>query len=266
MLDACIIAKTHYLDITGEIDVFEMIHSRSPEIAQAGICAIPGVGFDVVPTDCVAAMLKKKLHDATHLELAFYSSQPALSTGTAKTMVESLGQGTRIREHGRIKSLPSGRKTRLIKFNREPQLAVAISWGDVATAYYSTGIPNIDVYMPISSSGLRMLRLSGKLGMLLNRRLVIQGLQWLVGKFVRGPRNALRKDVHIIVWGQVSQRAGKMAEMKISVPDGYGFTAILAVTSVLEVFKKKNLRGALTPSQAFGAEYVMQFNGVSILK
>ena len=71
MLDACLRAGTHYLDITGEIAVFEDIHSRGREIIEAGIIAIPGVGFDVVPTDCLAAMLKRELPSATHLKLAF---------------------------------------------------------------------------------------------------------------------------------------------------------------------------------------------------
>ena len=56
MLDACLRAGAHYLDITGEIAVFEAIHSRRQEVSDAGIVAIPGVGFDVVPTDCLAAM------------------------------------------------------------------------------------------------------------------------------------------------------------------------------------------------------------------
>lgn len=265
MLEACMLAKTHYLDITGEIDVFEMIHQRSPEIAAAGICAIPGVGFDVVPTDCLAAMLKRKLPDATHLELAFHASETGLSVGTAKTALANLGQGTRIREHGRIKSLPPGRKTRLITFDRSPHLAVSIPWGDVSTAYYSTGIPNVDVYMPITPAALRVLRLSGQFAAILSSRPVVAFMQWLAGYFVKGPGESMRKSRRIIVWGQVSQRSGKMAEMRMEVPDGYAFTAELAVRSVQEVLRKKNLLGALTPSQAFGADYIRQFDGVKIL-
>ena len=108
MLAACQRAGAHYLDITGEIAVFEDIHSRSQEIRDAGIVAIPGVGFDVVPTDCLAAMLKRELASATHLKLAFMSRNGKLSPGTAKTMVEGLPEGGRIRENGRIVKVPSG--------------------------------------------------------------------------------------------------------------------------------------------------------------
>jgi short subunit dehydrogenase-like uncharacterized protein len=120
MLAACLRAGTHYLDITGEIAVLEDIHSRSQEIKEAGIVAIPGVGFDVVPTDCLAAMLKRELASATHLKLAFKPRYGKLSPGTAKTMFEGLPEGGRIRENGRIVKVPSAYKVETIPFTREP--------------------------------------------------------------------------------------------------------------------------------------------------
>ena len=86
MLSACEHAHCHYLDITGEIDVFEYVHHRDAHWKRANIAAIPGVGFDVVPSDCLAAMLKRELPDATHLRLAF-RSKGKMSPGTAKTVV-----------------------------------------------------------------------------------------------------------------------------------------------------------------------------------
>lgn len=71
MVDACLRTRTHYLDITGEIDVFESIGLRDIDARKAGIVLLPGAGFDVVPTDCLAAILKNALPSATHLDLAF---------------------------------------------------------------------------------------------------------------------------------------------------------------------------------------------------
>ena len=72
MATACIRAKAHYLDITGEISVFEMLAQRSAEARRAGVMLLPGAGFDVVPSDCLAAHLKRRLPAATALALAFY--------------------------------------------------------------------------------------------------------------------------------------------------------------------------------------------------
>ena len=76
MIETCLISRTHYLDITGEIDVFVAAQHRHAEAQAAGIVICPGVGFDVIPTDCLAAVLKEALSDATHLVLAFDAEGP----------------------------------------------------------------------------------------------------------------------------------------------------------------------------------------------
>ncbi len=110
MLDACLASKTHYLDITGEIDVFVAAHARHAQAQAAGIAVCPGVGFDVVPTDCVAAVLKQALPDAKALALGF-DVKGTLSPGTAKTMVAGLKAGGRVRENGEIVEVPFAYRT-----------------------------------------------------------------------------------------------------------------------------------------------------------
>jgi short subunit dehydrogenase-like uncharacterized protein len=53
MIDACLTSRAHYLDITGEIDVFLAVQRRQADAQAAGIVICPGVGFDVIPTDCM---------------------------------------------------------------------------------------------------------------------------------------------------------------------------------------------------------------------
>ena len=75
-----------------------------------------GVGFDVVPTDCLAAMLKRELPSATHLKLAFKARNGKLSPGTAKTMVEGLPEGGTDSRDGRIVKVPPAYKVETIPF------------------------------------------------------------------------------------------------------------------------------------------------------
>lgn len=133
MIAACRAAGTHYVDITGEIAVFEQAHAGDAEAREAGIVVCPGVGFDVIPTDCLAACLKEALPDAQRLALGFDTGS-GLSTGTAKTSVEGLKFGGKIRENGRLRDVPLGYKRRDIDFGRGLRHAVTIPWGDVATA------------------------------------------------------------------------------------------------------------------------------------
>jgi short subunit dehydrogenase-like uncharacterized protein len=64
---------------------------------------LPGVGFDVVPTDCLALHLKQRLPSATRLRLAFQSVGPAgLPPGTQRTAIELLNYGDRVRRNGKL--------------------------------------------------------------------------------------------------------------------------------------------------------------------
>ena len=148
MLEACLAARTHYLDITGEIDVFEACAARDAAARQAGITVMPGCGFDVAPSDCLAAHVKRRLPDAAALNLGI-AGLGSVSRGTPRTAVENLGRGVRVRRHGRIVALPSPPRRRF-DFGEGPQSAVAVGWGDVATAWHSTGIPEITVYFAVS--------------------------------------------------------------------------------------------------------------------
>ncbi|HTA64719.1 MAG TPA: saccharopine dehydrogenase NADP-binding domain-containing protein, partial [Xanthomonadaceae bacterium] len=157
MLEACLEAGAHYLDITGEIDVFKYCHEQDARARQRGILVLPGAGFDVVPTDCLSAMLKRELPDATHLVLAFEAGGGP-SPGTAKTSVEGLGNGGRARINGRLVRVPLAWKSRSFVRDGQRRSAMTIPWGDVYTAFVSTGIPNIEVYMAVSPKTIANVR------------------------------------------------------------------------------------------------------------
>ena len=152
MMEACLRANTHYLDITGEIPVFEMMAAKDADPRTCGVMLLPGVGFDVVPSDCLAAHLKRRLASANRLTLAF-KGVGGVSRGTATTMIEMMKRGKMgmVRRNGRLTDVPFAWKTREVDFGHGPRPCVAIPWGDVSTAYYSTNIPNIEVYMAISA-------------------------------------------------------------------------------------------------------------------
>src|ERR1043165_8167305 len=166
MVEACIRNKKHYTDITGEIAVFEACAAMDKRAMEAGVMLVPGVGFDVVPSDCLARHLKDRLPTATHLTLAFYG-MGKLSHGTQATMTMNIGKGGAIRRDGKITPVPAAWKTREIDFGEGVvKTGVTIPWGGVATAWYSTGIPNIEVYTVVPPQNLKMMKISRYLGWL----------------------------------------------------------------------------------------------------
>jgi len=265
MLDACLRAGAHYLDITGEIAVFEAIHSRRQEVSGAGIVAIPGVGFDVVPTDCLAAMLKRELPSATRLTLAFKSRHGKFSPGTAKTIVEGLAEGGRIRENGRIIKVPSAYKVETIPFTESLSAsAVTIPWGDVATAYYSTGIPNIEVFLGVPETQIARMKMPGALRWIVGQAPVQAVLKALIARRVKGPTDEERARDEVYLYGEASDDAGRKVVMRMRTREGYTLTAESGVTATLKVMEGRLAPGVYTPSMAFGADYVMELEGTSL--
>ena len=147
MVEGCLRTHTHYLDLSGDIPVLESLIARDEDARNKGIMILPGVGLDIVPTDCLSVHLKKRLPSATKLTLAYHSDGPAkLPPGTAKTAINLVTYGTKIRLNGKLESTPRGLKRKTFDFGQGPINAIRLTWGDLFTAFYSTGIPNIEVY------------------------------------------------------------------------------------------------------------------------
>jgi len=266
MIDACLITKTIYLDITGEIDVFEMIHQRHDELVEAGTTAIPGVGFDVVPSDCLAKMLSEQVPNALSLELAFYPKNSRFSPGTIKTMIEGISSGGRIRKNGVIEPVPAAFEVKDIPFkDGQSKTCATIPWGDVSTAWYSTKIPNIKVFTTTSESTLKSMRMSRYTGWLFAIPLVQTLAKELIGRKIKGPDAETRAKARTLFWGEVKHADGQTTTMRLETPEGYSLTAESALKSVERCLSRRPPSGALTPSLAFGSGFVKELTGVNVI-
>lgn len=261
MADGCLRTKTHYLDITGEAAVIESLAARDAEAKNAGVMLLPCVGFDVVPSDCLAAHLKRRLPTATRLALAI-QGMGRISRGTATTMVENINRGGLIRRDGKLTSVPAAWKTREIDFGRGPVTATTIPWGDVASAFYSTGIPNIMVYAAIPKSLRLMMKLSRAFGWLLGTSTVQRFLKNRIKSQPPGPDETERERGKSFVWGEVEDDAGKRAVSRLRGPEGYKLTALTSLAIVEHVLAGNFSVGFQTPSKAYGADLILEIEGV----
>jgi short subunit dehydrogenase-like uncharacterized protein len=262
MADACLAARAHYLDITGEIPVFEALARRDAEAKAAGVMLLPGAGFDVVPSDCLAAHLKRRLPMATHLALGFLALG-GLSRGTATTMVENLDKGGLVRRDGRLVPVPTGWKTRAIDFGRGPRPAITIPWGDVSTAFHSTGIPNIEVYMAAPAALRVGLKLARPLAPLLGTGAVQSLLKRRIRAGPPGPSPEARARGRSFLWGEARDERGGSAEARLTTPEGYTLTALTAVAIAERVLAGDAPVGFQTPSRAYGADFILGIEGVT---
>ena len=261
MVEACLAAKTHYLDITGEIEVFEMIKSYHAQALESQVVLLPGVGFDVVPTDCMAQFLHRQLPDATHLELAFASVGGSISHGTMTTMLENLGKVGAVRENGVIVSKPNGYKGKEIDFGPLKQFAMTIPWGDVSTAFHTTHIPNIETYVGASKAAFYFMKLQFLFNPLLRTDFVKKRLQAYVDKKITGPTESQCQNGKALIWGKATNAKGKSVLARLEAPEGYKLTAEAALLITQKVLALKDISGYQTPAGLFGSDLILEIAG-----
>lgn len=261
MLEACLRRRAHYLDITGEIQVFEMMAAADVRARAAGITLLPGVGFDVVPSDCLAAHLKQRLPRATSLVLAFTAGS-GISHGTAVTMAKNIGAGGAVRRAGRIVRVSAGWHEREVDFGDKTRHCVTIPWGDVSTAWHSTGIPDITVYTAVSRGTARGLRLSRFVAPLLATAPAQALMRRAIDRRPAGPDEAQRARTLSRLWGEAQDANGTVATARLVAPEGYTLTSLTAVAAAERCLAGGVGIGFQTPSRAFGADFVLGFEGV----
>lgn len=258
MVEACLRTGTHYVDITGEIDVFEWIARRSTQIADAGIVALPGAGFDVVPSDCLAAHVAARLSDPRVLTLVIRAGG-APSRGTAKTAIEGVG-AQRVRRGGRIVSLTE-ELVEVHDLGEGPSRCVPVSWGDVSTAFHTTGIPDVTVLFQTTPAIDRMASLAAPA-----RQLIRSGLgRWLARRAIdrgpAGPSERQRHKTNATILAIASDPDGTAARSMLRTPNGYTLTAETALTVADRVAAGHVAPGFHTPAGAFGPDFVLDFDG-----
>lgn len=261
MISACLATGAHYLDITGEISVFEKAHSQDEQARHADVVLMPGAGFDVVPSDCLAASLVEALPAATGLQLAFEASGGS-SPGTAKTSVEGLSNGGMVRRDGRLKNVPLGWKTRSIPFAHAERTGVTIPWGDVYTAFISTGVPDIEVYISVPPAAIKNLRRLRVVQTLLGLSWVQSFLKKRIENKVSGPSDQERQESYSELWGEVVSADGRSMSATMSTPNGYDLT-VTASLGVVEYLLHNDIEGGYyTPSLLMGPGYAASLPGV----
>jgi short subunit dehydrogenase-like uncharacterized protein len=263
MVEACLRTGTHYLDITGEIAVFEALAARDREARASGVTVLPGVGFDVVPTDCLALHVRQRLPTATRLRIAIRALSSA-SHGTAQTAMQNAGEGGAERRDGRIVRVPAAHDQIEVEFSDgKVRTCTAIPWGDVSTAYHTTGIPNVTTYAALPPGAVRAMKASRFLGPVLRAEPVQGLLRRLVSARVTGPSAEDRARGRSFVWAEATDAEGRRAVSRWSGPEGYALTADTALRAALRATSGDAAPGFQTPALAFGADFALEPEGTA---
>jgi short subunit dehydrogenase-like uncharacterized protein len=254
MAEACVDERIHYLDIGGEVAAFEALVAIGPAAQHAGVMILPGAGFDVVPSDCLAAHLARRLPGARTLVLAI-AGLDRISRGTARTMLEHAGAPAQHR--------PWAPATRTFDLGFGPVTGVAFPWGDTFTAPRSTGIAEVATYLVAGPAFRVLVRAAPYLAPLLAAPRVRDAVAWAMAGGEAGPSPRQRAARNTVVLGEATDAAGRRVAAVQRHPDGYTLTAHSAVELAARALAGEARPGWQTPATAYGPDLVLSLPGVS---
>lgn len=263
MIRACLATNTHYLDITGEINVFERTYSFDDAARKVGIALISGCGFDVVPSDCMALYVAKQVPGATELKTGIFGFAGA-SAGTVNSFIEMAPRSWWARKAGKLVNSRFGKETITLDLpTGKTRFAMSAPWGDLSVAYRSTGIPNITSYMDMPPAMVNIGRFTYPIASnLLKIGAVREFAKSMVTRFQQGPSEDTRLTEKSYIWAQASNQAGQSAAAWLTTLEPYQYTAKVGVLAVEQVLALDPI-GALTPAQAFGADFTLEVEGTT---
>ncbi len=274
MVEACLATATHYLDITGEIQVFEAIARRDAEARAAGIVLLPGAGFEVVPSDCLAAHLARRVEEPVSLRLAIAGVGGNASRGALRSGIGASGEGLCVRRGGILRRLPAGSVERSFDFGAGPVRGLAVARGDVATAFHSLGVPDVEVYSIVSGRAARSIRVSRWAAPLLRLGPVRRLLEArFAARLEAGPDEWTQERARAVLLAELEGADGECARARLETPFAPRFTVRSAVEiarrlgeALCQARDAGEQRGAApsgyhTPSSAFGPDLVVELPG-----
>jgi short subunit dehydrogenase-like uncharacterized protein len=209
--------------------------------------------------------LKNRLPDAISLQLAFATSGGGLSHGTATTMANKIGEGGAARKNGKITRTPLGHKGMWVDFGIEKKFVMSIPWGDISTAFCSTGIKDIETFTGISPKIYYLLKGQFLFNWLLRTNFVRNYLKKKINRLPAGPTDEQRSRAIGYVWGSAANAAGEKVIAQISGPEGYTLTTHSALIIVQKVLNGNFKTGYQTPATAYGEKLVLEIPGVKEL-
>jgi short subunit dehydrogenase-like uncharacterized protein len=223
--EACLSVGIHYLDLSNELQVFRALYGLDDRARRAGICIMPGVGFGVVATNCLARYVSEAVGGAEYLEVATRIASAHPGPGAVATMQENLPFGGWVRRSGHLVAQELFTGVTTLEFPDGPCEAMPVPTGDLEAAFHATGASNVTAYAvspptPDPSqteiAGAQVQRSFG--------------------------------------WARATSSDGATSTALLQTGDSYAFTPAASIRSVEETLKGSHL-GALSPASAFGPDF-----------
>jgi short subunit dehydrogenase-like uncharacterized protein len=260
LIESCLRTKTHYLDITGELPVFQNAFGYDASARKRGIMIMPGAGLGIVASDCLAAHVAELVPNAKYLRIALLRPN-SFSRGTFRSALGLANSRVSIRRNGRLISLPVGRLQRAFDFGDGERESVAVSWADIFTAYHSTGIRNIETYFEADFAARALYQLGAGVADAMQLKPVKTLIDAIASAWPEGPPDVRRQTEQCVIVAEAEDSWRQRRCVRLTTPDGYSFTAEAATLIAQRILRGDFASGFQSPARVYGADLVLDFRG-----
>jgi short subunit dehydrogenase-like uncharacterized protein len=259
LLQACLAVGAHYLDLSGELQPLQRASELGAQARAQGLMILPGVGFDVVPSDCLALHVARRLPDAEHLMLSICGSN-LLSHGSALTFAEHAGTPVFVRRAGVLEAMRFRIQMRWVEFGSGVRPVIAVSWGDLVTAFHSTSIANIEVYFEATTPRFLGIATNQYFGWMARMDWAKSLLRSYASLMPSGPSELERNSEQAIIVAEAWSRTRRV-RARLVTTEAYTFTALAAAAILERVLGGTRAPGFQTPATLLGPDFVLSIPG-----
>jgi short subunit dehydrogenase-like uncharacterized protein len=234
LAEACLRAGVHYLDIGNELQAFRALYDLDQRARRAGVTIMPGVGFGVIATNCLARYVSDAVGGAAILEVASRAAVAQAGPGVAASRSENIPFGGWIRRAGRLEPSPLGSGVITIIFPDGPCSIMPLPTGDLEAAFQATGAADITAYAAVPNAP---------------------------SAHASDDKAAEAPAYRSYGWARAAGPDGN-AEAWLHTGESYAFTAAASIRAVEETLARSP-SGAVSPAAAFGADFALTIPGTS---
>jgi len=263
MIDACLATRTHYLDLAGEWTVFHDAMALDAAARAAGVMVMPGVGLTIVATDCLLALAKATWPDTERLRLGISRAQ-VITRGSVASASRLLSPDVLIRRGGELVTVPAASLTHAFDFGNGLRETVALSWADVVTGGFTTGVGDIEVYSELDWGQRASFRASA----LAMRLTGVGAWRQAAGAFAAAwpskPSEEARRDARFVMVAEALDPWRRTRRLRMRTLDGYSVSVATAAAAVERVLAGDASPGFETPARVFGPRFILERGGAII--
>ena len=169
-----------------------------------------------------------------------------------------------IRKNGVLVPEPVGKRGMQVNFTpwQQQSFVMSIPWGDISTAYLSTGIPNIITYTGIPKATWYFLKAQAGFNWLLRTHFIRGLVRTIIKSKSPGPGDAQRDKAVSLIRGIVRNPQGQSVTAFMRCPEAYSLTAYATLLIAQKILNGQFRPGYQTPATAYGENLVMEIEGV----